>query len=95
MYELRISRMILEPVLIQRNFFLEFAERFQNSITRFDNKRRFVVVYKEDFTKKVYYAFKSQMNAFSKKPEEIKFFSFEDEYNDPMISDLPSTTVTH
>lgn len=36
---------------------------------------------------------KSQMNALRKKAEEIEFFTFEDKYDDPMVTDLPSTTV--
>ncbi|MCR9171005.1 MAG: DUF6438 domain-containing protein [bacterium] len=35
-----------------------------------------------------------QMNAILKKAEEIEFFTFEDEYDDGMITDLPSTTTT-
>lgn len=37
---------------------------------------------------------KSQMNAFLKKAEEIKFYELEDRYDDEMVTDLPSTTLT-
>ncbi len=37
---------------------------------------------------------KSKMNAILKMAEEIKFFELEDEYDDPMVTDLPSATTS-